>query len=181
MHRHLFTTFLMLLICTPSFAALDSVRKQVAPLVKVKAERGEPVDVLILFDDTVEQEAENASALNRSKGRREAVGEYNLRMQHRKDRLNTLKDQIKSELVDPDLEILRDYSVLPVMHVRVGSAQALNRLIRHGKVLSIDENLGIKHALAQSLLLIGQPTVWVTKPGWCLAGSISHNSLIPIP
>ena len=27
----------------------------------------------------------------------------------------------------------------------------------------------------------GQPCVWITRPGSCLSGSMSHNSLMPMP
>ncbi len=160
------TLLFVLLMCTPSFSAPPVWNKQIAPKIADHMARNEPIDVLILLDDSAELQAESASVLNRAKGRRETKGEYNLRMQNRKDRLNLLKGQFKSEIVGPDLEILGDYSVLPVIHVHVGSAQALNRLIQHGKVLSIDENLRLETTLAQSLPLIGQPTVWNNGSGY---------------
>ena len=171
MHRPLLIIFFFMLVCTHSFAVLGGVDNPVALQVKALAERGESVEALILLDDTAELQAESISLLNRIRGGRESKEEYNLRMQHRKDRLKTLKAQVKSELVDTDMEILRDYAVLPVMHVRVDSAQALNRLIRHSKVRSIDENLSIQPVLAQSLPLIGQPTAWNNGSGYGGAGT----------
>jgi len=58
-----------------------------------------------------------------------------------------------------DLEQIQDYSVLPVLHIKLKSLPALERLKANPKVKSIDQNKQLKTQLLNSLPLIGQPTV----------------------
>jgi uncharacterized repeat protein (TIGR02543 family) len=151
--------FLLLLLSaipTVSHSAPTKWLKLLSPDIAEKVERKQPVEVLILLEDADERLMEEAADKNLEKLHLAAAPEYNKRMQKRKNLLNTLKVRVKSELADPDLEVKTDYSVLPIMHVRINSARALDKLIKNQKVLSIDENRPNTTFLAQSLPLIGR-------------------------
>jgi uncharacterized repeat protein (TIGR02543 family) len=165
-------TFLLLLFSinpTVSYSAPTKWLKLLSPDIAEKVERKQPVEVLILLEDVDERLAEEAADKSREKLHRAAAPEYNKRMQMRESLLNTLKARVKSELVDPDLEVKTDYSVLPIMHVRINSARALDKLIKNQKVLSIDENKPNTTFLAQSLPLIGRTDTQVS--GYIGAGT----------
>jgi len=131
-----------------------NTRKHIADVVAASASKNQPVDALILLDDSVEMAVE---AADESGGRfRHGKEGYALRMGERRTRLNTLKGQVIADVAGNDFEIIQEYSVLPVMHVRIKSAKALERLIGHGKVLSVDEDQTLHHFLLQSLPLIRQ-------------------------
>lgn len=151
-----FAFFLLLCSAMPrvSFSAPTKWQKMPAPEVADKVERNEPVEVLVLLDDTDERRAEEAAQPNQAELYRETPTGYNQRMEKRKNLLDALKDRVKSELVDADLELKTDYSVLPILHMRIKSVRALDKLIKHQKVLSIDENKANTTSLTQSLPLI---------------------------
>ncbi|NJC89076.1 MAG: hypothetical protein FIB02_11205, partial [Desulfuromonas sp.] len=123
------------------------------------------VDALLLMDDAEEAAAE------RSDPQRLERAAYDGLMQERRLRLDKLKARVKSEVADAELETVRDYAVVPVLHVRIGSARALEKLMRHAKVLAIDENCRNELLLAQSLPLIGQPAAWNSGNGYGGAGT----------
>lgn len=60
-------------------------------------------------------------------------------------------------IVDPELEVLREYRRLPLLALRVRSAAALERLAARPEVRAIHENRRYFPQLAQSLPLVGQP------------------------
>ena len=153
---HGFFLLLVSAIPTVSFSAPNKWQKHLSPDVTAKVERNEPVEVLVLLEDTDERVAEETANQNQIKLHRAAVPEYNQRMHMRKSLMSTLKGRVKAEVVDSDLEIKTDYSVLPILHVRVNSRRALDKLIEHQKVLSIDENRANSIFLTQSLSLIGR-------------------------
>jgi len=164
--------FLLLLLSaipTVSHSAPTKWLKLLSPDIAEKVERKQPVEVLILLEDADERLTEEAADKSREKLHRAAAPEYNKRMQKRKSLLDTLKVRVKSELADPDLEVKTDYSVLPIMHVRIKSARALDKLIKNQKVLSIDENKPNTTFLAQSLPLIGRTDTQVS--GYIGAGT----------
>jgi subtilisin family serine protease len=117
--------------------------------------RNEPVEVLILLDDTAEKTLE----VSKHKGKELfsiSASEYHERMQQRKSEIHKLRNSFKSEVEDAELKILTDYSVLPIVHARIHSERALKRLYKHNKVLSIDENIRDTTFMTQSLPLIGR-------------------------
>ena len=137
---------------TPLFASPGSGQKHVAEVVAAHAGMNQAVDALILLDDRAEMAVEAADeAGGRFRHGREG---YVQRMSDRRTRLNALKGQVRSDVAGADLEVVQGYGVVPVLHVRIKSARALERLIANGKVLSVDENRANRHYLAQSLPLI---------------------------
>jgi subtilisin family serine protease len=149
---------LLVLGATPMLVVAASVKPvQVATSVADMAAKNKSVEVLVLLDNSEEQIAERQANLHKVDIHRANLADYNQRMVDRKARHANLKAKVRSDLVSSDLEVLRDYSVLPILHVRIKSTDALNRLIKHGKVLSIDEDTPNEPFLAQSLPLINQP------------------------
>ncbi len=151
---------LLVLGATPPLAAAaPSKQVQVANAIIAMVAKRKPVEAMVLLDDSEEQLAERQADHQAMKMQRADMATYLQRMTDRKLRLDSLKAKVVPNLVDPDLEILQDYPILPVMHVRIRSSGALNRLLKHGKILSIDENAANEHFLLQSLPLINQPPV----------------------
>lgn len=148
------STLSLLTIPVVTLHAAPWGNKQVADEVSSRADRNQPVEALVLLDDRAEMAAEAPARPGR-----EDSAAYGRRMEDRRARLKALRGGVEQAVQGEDLEVLREYDVLPVVLVRVKSAAALDRLARHGKVLSIDENRRSAHFLAQSLSLIGQPTV----------------------
>ncbi len=148
------STLFLLAIPVASLHAAPWGGKHVADEVASRADRNQPVEALILLDDREEMTAEVPA-----RPEREDASAYGRRMDERRTRLNALKSTVRREVARDDLEVLREYDVLPVLHVRLSSSRALDRLAAHGKVLSIDENRRSEHFLAQSLPLINQPTI----------------------
>ena len=166
-----FGLFLLLLNAIPSesFSAPTRWPKLYSPNVSDKVDRNEPVEVLVLLDDTDERATEENENQNKVKLYRAATSDYNQRLQKRKSLMNDLKINVKSEVVDSDLEILTDYSVLPIIHARINSRQALDKLAQHKKVLSIDENKRNNKLLVESLPLIGRTDTQIAAYGGELA------------
>ncbi len=150
------------LLSLQSFAATSLVgQARVAPqAIQDKATRNEPVEVLILLDDAENQAAEAMSGHGKTPLHKATPTDYGQRMRDRETRLVALKAKFRNDLTDPDIESLKDYSVLPVMQVRIKSQRALEKLLSHTKVLSVDENKSFTPTLTQSLPLVGQPTVF---------------------
>lgn len=70
---------------------------------------------------------------------------------------NTLKDRLEASVVDSGVERLRRYEQLPMLAVRVRSADALRRLAASEDVLEIYEDVRLYAILDQSLAQIGRP------------------------
>jgi len=154
--------FAFMALAAPSGGAPTSWPKLYPPQVAEKTDRAETVDVLVLLDDSTEQAAEAKEEAGGTKLFRAKGAEYQQRVLTRKQRMKTLKAQVNAELTDSNVEVAADYSMLPVMHVRLNSTRALERLAQNKKVLSIDENRANKASLAQSLPLIGRSNAQVS-------------------
>ncbi|MCM2265665.1 MAG: S8 family serine peptidase, partial [Desulfuromonadales bacterium] len=166
-----FTLFIAGITCTPALAGPDTWGKPVAVQVAARADNLEPVEALVLLDDSEEQVNEEMAAQGKAELHRASPAEYTERMHGRQFRLDSLKARVKSDIAAPDLTFLEDYAVLPVLHVRIASPRALDKLLRHSKVLSIDENARNEFYLAQSLPLVGQPAAWNNGTGYGGAGT----------
>ena len=69
-----------------------------------------------------------------------------------------LKDGFRSRL--SGIRVLRDYRTLPILFVRISSREALRRVAADPAVVGVAANRRYRPTLAQSLPLIGQPTVF---------------------
>lgn len=160
---------LLLALAGVVHASEPVVFKHVAQSVEDRAEANQPVEALILIDDSSELAAE-AQAWAQSPPLRELDAEqYDLRLKDRSRRLGGLRQQVASEVADPDLDILREFEDFPILHVRLKSGWALDALKDHPKVLSIDEVTTLRPNLAQSLPLVQQPIV--AADGWVGTGT----------
>ena len=69
-------------------------------------------------------------------------------------------------------------------HVAVGAPRVLRGLEADRVEALLDRAVALvrrENALPVGDEGAGQPWVWITRPGTCLAGSMSHNSLRPMP
>lgn len=139
-----------------AFAAVPQER--IPQAIAAQAQQNQWIEALVLLDDSAEEAGLRGQSATPPDIARMAREDYEAYIQQKKELLGALKNATWNEVADADIELLTHYSVLPVLHVRVQSAQALNRLARHGKVLAIDENRETHAYLTQSLPLIQQPT-----------------------
>jgi subtilisin family serine protease len=132
---------------------------RVAAAVAEQAARQQPVEVLIVLDDAVEQ-AQLRSAVGPlgAPGRMKRA-DYEHLLGTRRALLTALKSDVLLSAADPDVELLTDYGQLPVLHARIRSARALENLRRQRRIQSIDAIVTVRPTLAQSLPLIGQPAL----------------------
>lgn len=141
-----------------AMSAHAAVPARVAAALEARLAAAKPVDALVLLDDAVER-TQLAAATGLSAGRpalRDAA-QYAAVVATRAQLLGALKSDVLLSAADPDLSVLRDYDQLPVLHVRLRSARALERLRADPRVRSVDAIQAFRHQLAQSLPLINQP------------------------
>ncbi len=144
----------IILTSTPlTSIAASNKSKPISENIETKTNANETIEALVVLDDTAEAAADQGKPKLDKAGK----AEYSQRMSDRKTRLDGLKNRLKQDVADANLEVLQDYSALPVMHVRVKSKSALDKLIGHNKIRAIEENKANKHYLLQSLPLINQP------------------------
>ncbi len=127
--------------------------------VQAQAERGRPVDVLIVMDDTLAQRQLRSSVGPLRLDARLPRTLHAQVLDARRELLGALKRDVLDAAAEPDLELLRDYDQLPIVHARVRSARALENLRRQGRIRSIDAVVAVQPTLAESLALINQPAV----------------------
>ena len=125
--------------------------KRIDGVVAEKAGRSQTVEALVLLDDRDEMTVEAGKAYD--PGDRLAYGR---RMKERRQRLAAAKKRLLAESFDSGLSVVGDYDLLPVLHVKFKSARALDKLARHARVLTVEENRASEAHLLQSLPLIGQ-------------------------
>jgi subtilisin family serine protease len=134
----------------------------VSSAVADAAAANEAVEALVLLDDSDESAFEQSVASSNAPLHLAPPAGYLQRMADRQALLSQLKTKVLADVGGSDMDVLTDYSVLPILHVRVRSPVALARLAGHGKVLSIDEDRVNYPMLAESLPLIQQPTAAAT-------------------
>ncbi len=147
-------TFIFLLFAGNSFSQSFEMRDKIPASVLEEIGSGAPQELIILFDDSaIQKEAAEG---------KEAVGSGEEAMDipaWKASRYGELKQRVMSELPLDEIEIVSDYSHLPMMFVKVKSYYALEKLALHSGVVRIFKNEMRKHFLAQSLPLIHQPQV----------------------
>ncbi|MCF7983291.1 MAG: S8 family serine peptidase [Thiohalocapsa sp.] len=145
--------------------ALSQPVADVPAAITADIQAGAPAEALIVLDDSGLDSASPAAGLPDMPFSRHSNEEYRRLMERRVETLRVLKSRIKQELLADvsgfGLEVLTDYSALPILHVRIDSPEALQRLIDHPQVKSIDENATMGLFLNQSLPLIRQPQAFV--------------------
>ena len=122
--------------------------------VMEKASRGEPQDLIVVFDQS--------AALQRALSLRALTGSDHdtpdiLREKTRIFR--SKKQEALNVLTTDDAETIEDYDHLPVIFLKVKSRKALERIAAQPGVAGIYENQRYSLFLNESLPLIGQPAV----------------------
>lgn len=127
---------------------IEKMRRQVA-------DNGS-VDVLVALDASEEYRTLDLDGPGRG---RQAMSrdEYNRHIHSRMQLLDDLKQRVREDLRGDDLVDGNRYSVLPVLHLRARSSDALERLVKHAKVMGIVANGRREKSLTESLPFISQP------------------------
>lgn len=111
-------------------------------------------DLIVVYDD------KGIEADVRSLQSQTGLSAHHQRIiEHKAARYARHKQNSLSDIGSSEIEVLKDYSHLPVNFVRVRSRQALDRLLMHPGVAGVFENRLEQKLLAESLPLIGQPQV----------------------
>lgn len=143
-------------------AQVRAAKATAAPVsdeVVTRLARGERVDVLVTLDDATEARivAQSVGPVAH-RARLDKQGYANF-LQTQRMLMRNLKSDVMLAAADPDLRTLTDYENLPVVHARVDSPRALERLRRQPRVKRVDAVVAVAPTLTQSLPYIGQPTV----------------------
>jgi len=153
--KRFIAAFALTLVCGLAHSARPV---EVDASIEARLKAGKAVDVLVLLDDSNEQVELRQEEADLPELSRRSEDEYNASMLRRTEKFGSVKQKFLSDAAGDDLELLHDYNVLPILHVKLKSLQALKRLKAHPKVRSIDENKEARAQLLYSLPLIGQPT-----------------------
>lgn len=148
----------LLMSCHTAIGA-EQRRLQISTSVIARAEINQPVDVLVMLDDSADRQVLAYSLPTQQQPHELRGAEYGRYISERARLLRGSKQSILTELANDDLELVADYAVLPVMHMRLRNTWALERLKAHSRILSIDEIRTTRPTLTQSLPLINQPSV----------------------
>jgi uncharacterized repeat protein (TIGR01451 family) len=128
------------------------VMPKIPDTIRALVQAGTPQEVLVLLDDTAIQA--RAAAL-----RSQLQSKFDVpQIQAEKARAYVrLKQRMLSALPLGEYDLLRDYSHLPLLFMRVRTRGALDRIAARSDVLAVYPNEVRYPILAQSLPLIGQP------------------------
>lgn len=118
-----------------------------------KLEAGVPQAVLVEFDAGAVRQAAQAQRGPHDRYDTPAIVAY------KAQRYAQIKSGVQAGLPKPKFTVLRDYSHLPLAHVRIADVATLNALLARRDVLAVHEDRSHRASLAQSAPLIGQPTV----------------------
>lgn len=149
----------LVMLCAAGALQAGPGQARVSASVAERAARHQPVDVLIVMDDTVQQQQLRSMVGPLGVDRREGRDHERRVLQTRRQLMAALKDDVLLAASEPDLELLADYDNLPIVHARIRSARALQNLRRQGRIKSIDAVLQVRPTLAESLPLINQPAM----------------------
>jgi len=142
------------LACGLSFGHVQSVDGTIASELRA----GHEVSVLVLLDDSAEQSQIAGEERDLPDLAHRAEGDYTASMRRREERLGALKKDFLSRVGGSGLESVQDFRILPILHFKLGSVEALSRLQANAKVKSIELDKQFALQLLHSLPLIGQPT-----------------------
>jgi|GEM_PF-2790210 len=100
-----------------------------------KLETGESLDLIVVFDNSAIQA--QAAQLNKERG---LLFDDNETIRFKADSYTSIKADVISALPSEKVEILKNYDVLPLMFLRIRSAEALKTLLAHPSVLRVQED-----------------------------------------
>lgn len=140
-------------LATPALAPAASA--DVSARLAGRLAAGIPQEVIVLLDATpINQEVERM----RQRGGRGADGPE-IRL-FKAQEFNKLKNRVLGRLRSAEVEVVRDFSHLPLILLRCRNSRGLSSIIVQGEVLAVYENNPIELHLAESLPLVGQPQTY---------------------
>ncbi|QVW36135.1 S8 family serine peptidase [Geobacter sulfurreducens] len=150
-----FLPVLLAMATAPAWAA-PAAGSKVPAEVGAALARGESRELIVLLDDgPVEAELAGIRAQSASPAdEREAARR---RLALKSARYGEMKGRLAADLAEERMEVVREYSHLPLFFARVGSARALERLAGRAEVKRVFPNEARKLQLTESLPLIEQP------------------------
>ncbi len=113
---------------------------------------GVPQELIVLYDD---RDVEIEAAARRDRARLSFDNDAILSF--RAGRYREIKQRVESVMLPGEVELVQDYSFLPMSFLRFKSRPALERFLARPEVMAVYENRPIYASLAQSLPLINQP------------------------
>ena len=126
-------------------ASLAGKIKRIPAAVREGLSRGEPQDVVVLLFSAPVEGVIERQAMTRGEARRLRAERY---AEAKRAALSPLR-------LEPD--VVHEYRQLPMVHLRVRSLAALERLLERPEVAAIYEDTRFTLQLGQALPLIGQP------------------------
>ncbi|MBL8329826.1 MAG: S8 family serine peptidase [Rubrivivax sp.] len=151
----------LLLACVVLSACAGAVQAQtpaVSPSVRAAAQSSQEVEAVILLDDAPEAAQERARFSAVTSAAQPVLADYQAMIQAREAALASMKDAVLRSVSGADLQLLSSYSALPILHVRLSSQAALDRLLSNPRVKSVDEIISVQPNLPESLPVVRQPT-----------------------
>jgi uncharacterized repeat protein (TIGR01451 family) len=115
---------------------------------------GEPVDLIVQYDDGVIEK--NAKSM-RSKSKRHIDDESILR--YKAGEYRNVKNKVDQAIIRSDIIQLKDYQSLPMSMKRFTTKGGLNAFLTNPRIKAVFLNEKLHYVLAESLPLIGQPSV----------------------
>ncbi|MEW6053884.1 MAG: PKD domain-containing protein [Nitrospirota bacterium] len=115
---------------------------------------GSSQDLIVLFNEA--PVLKQSAFLKEAYGVSEDIPEI---LAFKASNFDQIKQGVLSSLPPGDVEVLMDYSHLPMMFLKFRSLQSLNQLLSNPDVIRAYENQPYRHFLSQSLPLINQPQV----------------------
>ncbi|MBI5752953.1 MAG: IPTL-CTERM sorting domain-containing protein [Hydrogenophilales bacterium] len=141
---------LALLLFAASALALPT--SKIPDAMRAALVRGEPQEVLVLFDDQAIQA--QAATLRKQFKVKTDTGKI---QQQKSAAYFALKQRVLAAFPAEGYEMMRNYSHLPLALLRIKSLAALEQIAAHPEVIALYVNQRRYPVLAQSLPLIGQP------------------------
>ncbi|MBW4665709.1 MAG: S8 family serine peptidase, partial [Chroococcus sp. CMT-3BRIN-NPC107] len=140
---------------TPSSAILEAQASAKAPLgVLESLDAGQNQELIIVYEDTkIQKKASNLR-------RKQALSQDNSQvLAFKVAQYAKKKQQVLAKVGTSDIQVVKDYSHLPMSFVRFQSKAALVRFLVSSDVVRVYKNELRQPSLNQSLPLIGQPPV----------------------
>ena len=134
---------------------LEAQASAKAPLgILEKLAAGQNQELIVVYDDTkIQKEASNLR-------RQKALSQDNPQvLAFKVAQYAQKKQQVLSKTGTNGIQVVKDYSHLPMSFVRFGSKAALVRFLASSDVVRVYKNEIRQRSLTQSLPLIGQPSV----------------------
>jgi hypothetical protein len=126
-------------------ASLAGKAKRIPAAIREGLSRGEPQDVVVLLLSSDVEGVIMRQSVSRSEARRLRAERY---------------AGVKRAALSPlglESQVVHEYRQLPMVHLRVRSLAALERLLERPEVAAVYEDTRVRLQLTESLALIGQP------------------------